>query len=129
MFKGNTPTTSFHFNQCKHPKMRRSPSKPAALSLSLVWFLWLTEMNMMMMMAQSQNTTISVNVGVVLDLENPEANKWLSCINMALSDFYAANSNYQTRLVLHTRDSMRDVVGAAAAGAFSSLSTLYLSRN
>ncbi|KAF2313056.1 hypothetical protein GH714_008934 [Hevea brasiliensis] len=68
-------------------------------------------MNTMM----AQNTTVSVNVGAVLDLENPVANMWLSCINMALSDFYVTHSHYQTRLVLHTRDSMRDIVGAAAA--------------
>jgi ionotropic glutamate receptor len=30
-----------------------------------------------------------VNVGVVLDLASLEANIALSCINMALSDFYA----------------------------------------
>ncbi|KAF2305812.1 hypothetical protein GH714_008239 [Hevea brasiliensis] len=59
-------------------------------------------MNTMM----AQNTTVSVNVGAVLDLENPVANMWLSCINMALSDFYVTHSHYQTRLVLHTRDSM-----------------------
>ncbi|KAJ9167613.1 hypothetical protein P3X46_019230 [Hevea brasiliensis] len=90
--------------------MRKSPSKPA-LSFSLFCFLWLKEMDIMM----AQNTTISVNVGAVLDLENPAAKMWLSCINMALSDFYVTHSQYQTRLVLHTRDSMGDVVGAAAA--------------
>ncbi|KAF2302825.1 hypothetical protein GH714_008570 [Hevea brasiliensis] len=63
----------------------------------------------------AQNTTISVNIGAVLDLENPAAKMWLSCINMALSDFYVTHSQFQTRLVLHTRDSMGDVVGAAAA--------------
>ncbi|GMY29121.1 glutamate receptor 2.8-like [Fagus crenata] len=34
---------------------------------------------------------------------------------MALSDFYASNSNYKTRLILNSRDSKDDVVGAAAA--------------
>uniref|UniRef100_F6H9F3 Receptor ligand binding region domain-containing protein n=1 Tax=Vitis vinifera TaxID=29760 RepID=F6H9F3_VITVI len=39
----------------------------------------------------------------------------LSCISMALSDFYASHGHYKTRLALEIRDSKRDVVGAAAA--------------
>uniref|UniRef100_A0A6N2KCF7 Glutamate receptor n=1 Tax=Salix viminalis TaxID=40686 RepID=A0A6N2KCF7_SALVM len=65
----------------------------------------------------SQITTfIPVNVGVVLDLDYLEANIALSCINMAVSDFYANHGDYKTRMVLTTRDSKKDVVGAAAAG-------------
>ncbi|KAJ0090976.1 hypothetical protein Patl1_12659 [Pistacia atlantica] len=65
--------------------------------------------------AMSQNTTIPVNVGVILN-ENGEFGKMsLSCINMALSDFYATNSHYKTRLILNTRHSKSDVIGAAAA--------------
>lgn len=41
---------------------------------------------------------------------------------MTLSDFYASHENYKTRLVLHTRDSKNDVIGAAAAGSSLSLS-------
>ncbi|CAK7354114.1 unnamed protein product [Dovyalis caffra] len=63
--------------------------------------------------AQNTKSTIfPVNVGLVLDLD---ADVSLSCINMALSDFYAAHGDYKTRLVLTTRDSKKDVVGAAAA--------------
>ncbi|KAF2300833.1 hypothetical protein GH714_017667 [Hevea brasiliensis] len=40
---------------------------------------------------------------------------WWSCINMSLSDFYTTHSHYKTRLELHPRDSIRDVLGAAAA--------------
>ncbi|KAJ0031595.1 hypothetical protein Pint_12583 [Pistacia integerrima] len=65
--------------------------------------------------AISQNTTIPVNVGVILN-ENGEFEKMsLSCINMALSDFYATNSHYKTRLILNTRHSKSDAIGAAAA--------------
>ena len=67
-------------------------------------------------MAMAQNTTIPVKVGVVLDLGTEVAQIWLSCINVALSDFYASHSYYKTRLVLSTRDSKEDVVAAAAAG-------------
>ncbi|KAJ6434804.1 hypothetical protein OIU84_000109 [Salix udensis] len=69
-------------------------------------------------LAMSQITTfIPVNVGVVLDLEYLEANIALSCINMAVSDFYANHGDYKTRMVLTTRDSKKDAVGAAAAGS------------
>ncbi|XP_057467334.1 glutamate receptor 2.3-like [Actinidia eriantha] len=66
--------------------------------------------------AQPQNTTlIPVNVGVVLDMNQWMGKMGLSCISMALSDFYASHDDYKTRLVLNTRDSKDDVVGAAAA--------------
>jgi ionotropic glutamate receptor len=71
-------------------------------------------------MGMAENTSIPVNVGVVLDLESDLDGKIaLSCIEMALSDFYATHGDYKTRLVLTTRDSMKDVVGAAAAGSLS----------
>lgn len=63
----------------------------------------------------AHNTTIPVNVGVVLDVESSLGKMGLSCISMALSDFYASHGDYRTRLVLKTRDSRKDV-GAAAAG-------------
>ena len=72
----------------------------------------------------AQNTKISVNVGVVLDMETSFGKMGMSCINMSLSDFYAARPKYKTRLVLHLRDSKSDVVGAAAAGIFSHLSLI-----
>ncbi|KAK1549729.1 hypothetical protein Q3G72_006829 [Acer saccharum] len=71
-------------------------------------------------MAQENNNTNTnttpVNVGVVLDVNNDEFGKiWLSCINMALSDFYTNSHDYKTRLLLNIRDSKRDVIAAAAA--------------
>ncbi|RVW72733.1 Glutamate receptor 2.2 [Vitis vinifera] len=66
-------------------------------------------------MAMSQNTTIPVKVGVVLDMDTWLGKMGLSCISMALSEFYASHGHYKTRLVLEIRDSNRDVVGAAAA--------------
>ncbi|KAK0571500.1 hypothetical protein LWI29_017164 [Acer saccharum] len=71
-------------------------------------------------MAQENNNintnTTPVNVGVVLDVNNDEFGKiWLSCINMALSDFYTNSHDYKTRLLLNIRDSKRDVIAAAAA--------------
>ncbi|KAL6345522.1 hypothetical protein AAG906_017247 [Vitis piasezkii] len=62
----------------------------------------------------AQNTTIPVKVGVVLDLDTWVGKMGLSCISMALSDFYASHGHYKTRVVTNIRDSKRDVVGAAA---------------
>ncbi|XP_040995727.1 glutamate receptor 2.3-like [Juglans microcarpa x Juglans regia] len=69
------------------------------------------------MLAKAQiNTTLTpVNVGVILDMDSWYGKMGFSCIQMALSDFYASNSHYKTRLVLHVRDSKRDVVEAAVA--------------
>jgi ionotropic glutamate receptor len=57
----------------------------------------------------AQNETIyprELNVGFILDdLESMEGKAWLSCIKMALSDFYASHAHYKTRLVLNIRDS------------------------
>ncbi|XP_048423345.1 LOW QUALITY PROTEIN: glutamate receptor 2.7 [Pyrus x bretschneideri] len=64
----------------------------------------------------AQNTTlISVHVGVVLDLDTGFGKMGMSCIDMALADFYASHAGYKTRLVLHRRDSAEDVVVAATA--------------
>eukprot|EP00257_Ricinus_communis_P003352 XP_002515378.2 glutamate receptor 2.7 [Ricinus communis] len=87
----------------------RKHASVLVISFSFLVFILLTRTTM------AQNTAVSVNIGVVLDLEHLAGKKGLSCINMALSDFYAINGHYRTRLVLNTRNSMDDVVGAAAA--------------
>ncbi|KAI5586810.1 hypothetical protein BDE02_06G237200 [Populus trichocarpa] len=83
--------------------------------LSVFFFLSLMILFLEMGVAQSTTSTIPVNVGVVLDFASLGAKIALSCINMALSDFYASHGDYKTRLVLNTRDSKKDVIGAAAA--------------
>jgi hypothetical protein len=72
-----------------------------------------------MFLGNAQNTTVLVDVGVVLDMDTWNGKMAWSCINMALSDFYASYPDYKTRLRLNIRDSKRDVVGAAAAGSLS----------
>lgn len=67
----------------------------------------------------ARNATISVDVGVILDLGSPEGKRCRTSISMAIDDFYAAHRNYTTRIILHTRDSDRDVVEAASAGILS----------
>ncbi|KAK7818686.1 glutamate receptor 2.6 [Quercus suber] len=63
----------------------------------------------------ARNVVIPINVGV-LDNYTWVGKLGLSCINMALSDFYAYEDYFKTRLVLQTRDSTSGVVEAAAAG-------------
>ncbi|EOY29257.1 Glutamate receptor 2.9 [Theobroma cacao] len=78
--------------------------------LVIIWCrIWL----MHVVVAQN-SSSIPVNVGVVLDLDTKLGKTGLSCINMALSDFYATHASYRTRLVLNPRDS-KGVIGAAAA--------------
>lgn len=83
-------------------------------TFSLLFFLSL-RIIFLSEICMAQNTTILVNVGVVLDMDTLVGKMSLSCISMALSDFYASHSYYKTRLILNTRDSKRDVVAAAAA--------------
>ncbi|KAL8063634.1 hypothetical protein ABFX02_01G039600 [Erythranthe guttata] len=64
---------------------------------------------------EAQETPILVKIGVVVDMDIYVGEMGINCISMALSDFYASHDYYKTRLVLHTRDSDRDVVAAAAA--------------
>ncbi|PQM35373.1 glutamate receptor 2.8-like [Prunus yedoensis var. nudiflora] len=52
---------------------------------------------------------------LLCDLDAPSGKTYLSCIKMALQDFYASHAHFNTRLVLHTRNSNQTVVGAAAA--------------
>ena len=86
-----------------------------AFLLSFPQILWVLILPSQIVSAQ-KNTTIPVNVGVVLDMDTWIGKMGLSCISMALSDFYSSHSDYKTRIVLNSRDSKKDVVGAAAAG-------------
>ncbi|XP_057799207.1 glutamate receptor 2.1-like [Salvia miltiorrhiza] len=63
-------------------------------------------------MASAQ--TIPIRVGVVLEMNN-YGEMTFNCLSMALSDFYSSHQHYKTRLLLTSRHSKGDVVGAAAA--------------
>ncbi|XP_077236765.1 glutamate receptor 2.8-like [Tasmannia lanceolata] len=79
--------------------------------VSTFFFLLCTSLSFFSYSAMAQNT--SFDVGVILNLETWVGKMSMSCISMALSDFYATH-NYSTRLVLHTRDAKGDVVDAAS---------------
>ncbi|PIN15249.1 hypothetical protein CDL12_12101 [Handroanthus impetiginosus] len=66
----------------------------------------------------------SFQVGVILDLDSVVGRVGLSSLSLALSDFYSANTNYSTKLVLHVRDFRGQVIDAAAAGIYTYSSTL-----
>ncbi|KAJ8758661.1 hypothetical protein K2173_000382 [Erythroxylum novogranatense] len=85
-------------------------------SESFLMFIFFVSLSMKMAIPQN-STTIPVNVGVILNLDVGFDKMVLSCINMSISDFYSVHGDqYKTRLVLTTRNSKQDVVGAAAAG-------------
>ncbi|KDP34698.1 hypothetical protein JCGZ_10903 [Jatropha curcas] len=67
------------------------------------------------LLVETVNETIPVNLGLVIDFEDWIGKVGLSCIDMALKDFYGTHAYYKTRLVLNIRDSKRDVVAAASA--------------
>ncbi|XP_023872896.2 glutamate receptor 2.8 [Quercus suber] len=56
-----------------------------------------------------------IPIGVVLDLKSPVGRVAESYMSMALSDFYAVNDNYRTRLSFLIKDSGNDIIAAASA--------------
>ncbi|KAK1428543.1 hypothetical protein QVD17_17379 [Tagetes erecta] len=59
---------------------------------------------------------VIIRVGVVLDMESSIGKSIYSFLKFAMSDFYARNNNYRTRIVLHTMDSKSDPLQALLAG-------------
>lgn len=64
----------------------------------------------------ADDEAVTVKVGVVLDSGSSIGKMGFSCMEMALSDFYELHRNYKTRLALFPKNSMEDVIEAAAAG-------------
>lgn len=61
---------------------------------------------------------IEIPVGVIVD-EGSWVGKTVEIsMSMAISDFYALNSHYKTRVVLHTRNSEGEPLRALSAGMF-----------
>lgn len=66
----------------------------------------------------NKNTSLNadeVHVGVI-DMHSWSGKISNTCISMAISDFYALNTHYKTRLVLHSRDSEGDPFRALNTG-------------
>lgn len=60
-----------------------------------------------------------LHVGVILDLDSLVGKIARTSISLAMEDFYAAHGHYNTRLVLHIRDSKTDDLQAASDGTYS----------
>ncbi|XP_059626898.1 glutamate receptor 2.3-like [Cornus florida] len=56
-----------------------------------------------------------IQVGVILDMGSLVGKVVNSCISMAISDFYALNTHYTTRILLHIRDSKGEPLRALSA--------------
>ncbi|KDP34697.1 hypothetical protein JCGZ_10902 [Jatropha curcas] len=84
--------------------------------LRIAFFYLFLLLQLKVLLVETVNETIPVNVGLVIDFEDWIGKVGLSCIDMALKDFYGTHAYYKTRLVLNIRDSKRDVVAAASAG-------------
>ncbi|XP_021903110.1 glutamate receptor 2.7-like [Carica papaya] len=72
-------------------------------------------MLMLMVGINGEEKKIGVKVGVVLDIDKVIGKISSTCINISLSDFYAAHPHYKTRLLVIPRNSKTDVVTAAAS--------------
>ncbi|XP_050365126.1 glutamate receptor 2.8-like [Argentina anserina] len=92
---------------------------PSHLNKRALFSIFVIFLSLSISMAKPQNKSPTlVNLGVVLhDLNHSVGGKmWLSCIEMALSDFYASRPHYNTRLVLKFREyKPNSVLGAANA--------------
>ena len=91
--------------------MKRKVSSPFRF---LVFFSLLSQLHGNLSPAAGNDHV--VKVGVILDMGSWTGKSIYSCINMAVSDFYASNNLYRTRIALHTRNSMGDLMQAISAG-------------
>ncbi|CAI9098694.1 OLC1v1035386C1 [Oldenlandia corymbosa var. corymbosa] len=60
-------------------------------------------------------TYTSVHIGLILDSASHMDAMVDSCISMAISDFYIAHPDYQTRLIRHRKDAQEELEVASAA--------------
>ncbi|KAJ4958482.1 hypothetical protein NE237_025593 [Protea cynaroides] len=63
----------------------------------------------------SPNNPSLFHIGVVLDLNSMVGKVAERCISMALSDYYSFHPDYNSKIVLHVRDSRGDAINAASA--------------
>lgn len=64
----------------------------------------------------SDHEPVRIRVGLVLNLDSVEGKTVRSSASTALSDFYAINSDYKTRVSLSIRDSQGEPLLALASG-------------
>ncbi|KAL7201217.1 hypothetical protein ACSBR1_033010 [Camellia fascicularis] len=109
-------------------RMKKNTQVSFLILLVLLNFLTLLNAELDEFACQSQSSSSSSNlggavneikVGVILDMGSWVGKVVHSCITMAISDFYAVNTpHYETRVVLHIRDSNGEPLLALSAGEF-----------
>ncbi|KAJ9565143.1 hypothetical protein OSB04_001109 [Centaurea solstitialis] len=62
--------------------------------------------------AQDDSSYTEIPVGVILDMRSWVGKTVHSCITIALFEFYKVNDHYQTRIVVHNRDSRGETLHA-----------------
>lgn len=67
-----------------------------------------------------------VHIGLILDMKSREGKIVKSCISVAIYDFYTQHKKYNTRLVLHSRDSNGEPLHALSAGMSTLLPYFFL---
>ncbi|GAB2230330.1 hypothetical protein Drorol1_Dr00014592 [Drosera rotundifolia] len=97
---------------------------PCGLRIFFLYYsaLFLIPLSVMNVVGSTSNGSndgnVEVKVGAIYGEKDWIGVMGFTCIQMALSDFYASNPHYMTRISLYTRDSNQDVVGAAAAALY-----------
>lgn len=76
--------------------------------------------------SESDHTCVRIRVGLVLDMGSLEGKTVGSSVTTALSDFYAVNSDYKTRVSLSIRNSHGEPLLALASGKWLTNSILLL---
>ncbi|XP_073158633.1 glutamate receptor 2.2-like [Henckelia pumila] len=97
----------------KHSKMKQESCSHIANNIFRVLLLFCVRTMAKTTVARA--AAVDIRVGIILDMDDYIGEMGLSCIKMALENFYDENRHYKTRLVLNVRNSKKDVVGAAAA--------------
>ncbi|KAJ9567206.1 hypothetical protein OSB04_003172 [Centaurea solstitialis] len=62
--------------------------------------------------AQDDSSYTEIPVGVILNMRSVVGKTVYSCITIALSEFYKVNSHYETRIVVHNRDTHGETLHA-----------------
>lgn len=97
---------------------------PSGLRIFFLYYsaLFLIPLSVMNVVGSTSNgsndSNVEVKVGAIYGEKDWIGVMGFTCIQMALSDFYASNPHYKTRISLYTRNSNQDVVGAAAAALY-----------
>ncbi|KAJ9565103.1 hypothetical protein OSB04_001069 [Centaurea solstitialis] len=78
----------------------------------MAWSGWKIKQLEVQPKAQDDSVFTEIPVGVILNMRSWVGKTVHSCITIALSEFYKVNSHYETRTVLHNRDTQGETLHA-----------------